>query len=456
MSTANKEHLKCFAVKLGRLKDRIDVKFYLLGGHEILSLGSAPLGSLVVQEPDYGSGARSVPMSNAKDVKYIRITDFDDEGIPPNHEFVTAAIVEDSYRLEEEDVLFARSGATVGKTYIHSAGIGPAIFAGYCIRFRFDFSKVLPKFVYYYSKTIRYKSWVKSIQRPSGQPNINKEEFKSFTIPLPLLDVQRNLVNDMETALQVRRKKLRQADELLGSLDWWLLNTLGLATPPIDDRVIFAVRSAQISSSQRLNPDYFHPERLKAIGVIKSAGRNLQPARLADLAEFRRDVSKTASGQYYLGLAHIQSHTGELIETNEEAEGQCFHFQENDVLFARLRPYLNKVYRAERAGVCSTEFHVIRAKNSAKILPDYLAVMLRSRLILAQTRHMMTGNTHPRLTNDDVVNLIVPVPSLKVQQVVALEVSRRRKKAQQLRAEVEAEWENAKISFEENLLDNRA
>ena len=68
MSTADKEHLKCFAVKLGRLKDRIDVKFYLLGGHEILSLGSVPLGSLVLQEPDYGSGARAVPMSGAKDV----------------------------------------------------------------------------------------------------------------------------------------------------------------------------------------------------------------------------------------------------------------------------------------------------------------------------------------------------------------------------------------------------
>ena len=41
----------------------------------------------------------------------------------------------------------------------------------------------------------------------------------------------------------------------------------------------------------------------------------------------------------------------------------CFHFSIGDVLFARLRPYLNKVYRAEADGVCSTEFHVIRVRR---------------------------------------------------------------------------------------------
>jgi restriction endonuclease S subunit len=122
------------------------------------------------------------------------------------------------------------------------------------------------------------------------------------------------------------------------------------------------------------------------------------------------------------------------------------------VLFARLRPYLNKVHRAERAGVCSTEFHVMRIRDRSRVLPDYLATMLRCSLIVAQTCHMMTGNTHPRLANQDVVNLIIPIPSKEVQQLIAAEVHRRRAEARRLRAEAKADWAEAKGQFEEQLL----
>lgn len=108
--------------------------------------------------------------------------------------------------------------------------------------------------------------------------------------------------------------------------------------------------------------------------------------------------------------------------------------------------------RAEFDGTCSPEFHVMRMKDTALLHADYLAVMLRSSLILAQTRHMMTGNTHPRLTNDDVVNLVVPIPDLAVQQTIGDEVRRRRERARMLRAEAEQGWMQAKRWFEEQLL----
>ena len=93
-------------------------------------------------------------------------------------------------------------------------------------------------------------------------------------------------------------------------------------------------------------------------------------------------------------------------------------FQTDDVLFARLRPYLNKVYCAEMSGCCSTEFHVLQVIDCEALLPEYLT--------LAQTTHMMTGNTHPRLTNDDVANLTVPIPPPGVQQPIATEIQYRR------------------------------
>ena len=113
-------------------------------------------------------------------------------------QFVSAEIIDNQYCLEHEDILFARSGATAGKTFLYTRDIGAAIFAGYCIRFRFNPNLVLPWFVYFYTKTSIYKAWVNSIQRPSGQPNINKEEFKSFIIALPSLEIQHSLVVEMQ------------------------------------------------------------------------------------------------------------------------------------------------------------------------------------------------------------------------------------------------------------------
>ena len=92
-------------------------------------------------------------------------------------------------------------------------------------------------------------------------------------------------------------------------------------------------------------------------------------------------------------------------------------FERGDVLFSRLRPYLNKVHLAEAPGYCSTEFYVLRPKEG--IDGEYLAVVLRSPLVTTQTRHLMTGNTHPRVAPHDASSLLVPTPPMDVQRAIA-------------------------------------
>ncbi|MBQ8699088.1 MAG: restriction endonuclease subunit S, partial [Schwartzia sp.] len=75
-----------------------------------------------------------------------------------------------------------------------------------------------------------------------------------------------------------------------------------------------------------------------------------------------------------------------------------------------------------------------------------------SNLILAQTKHMMTGNTHPRIANKDVKNLCIPVPSLSIQQEITNEIGTRRREARALRQNAEKEWAAAKRQFEKDLL----
>ena len=110
-----------------------------------------------------------------------------------------------------------------------------------------------------------------------------------------------------------------------------------------------------------------------------------------------------------------------------------------------MRPYLNKVYRAEFDGCCSTEFHIFQAHN---IHPDFLTVVLRSNMVLAQTKHLMTGNTLPRLQTTDIDNLIIPCPDMEKQEKIVDVVSKIKNDAKQLQEEGNALLNEARQKIE--------
>ena len=133
--------------------------------------------------PQYGANESAIKGDACKDVRYIRITDIDDNGELKDIDWKTAANIEDKYFLEDDDMLFARSGS-VGRAFLYKKEFGKAIFAGYLIRFKLDKSKILPEFLLFYTLTSLYKHWVRSIHRPSVQANINSQEYKGLIIPL--------------------------------------------------------------------------------------------------------------------------------------------------------------------------------------------------------------------------------------------------------------------------------
>jgi type I restriction enzyme, S subunit len=347
------------------------------------------------------------------------------------------------------DILLTKIG-TVGQAAVVPAG-APVfdIFVSVAL-LRPSKEKIREEFLCAVLNTNICRAQFNRIVKGVGVPDLHLEDIEETLFPLPPLQRQTELAAELQAARAARNDKLRSADALLASFDAYLLDTLDLSPLPPDTRDVFAVRLGNVRGDHHLNADYFHPERILAIKTLQTT----ISARLADVVDFKRDQCLASASENYIGLAHVQSHTGELVAADEEVSGQCFAFQPDDVLFGRLRPYLNKVHRAERAGVCSTEFHVMRIRARSRVLPDYLATMLRSSLIVAQTRHMMTGNTHPRLTNDDVVNLVVPVPPPDVQQQIADEVRRRRDEARRLRTDAEAHWTAAKERFERQLLSS--
>lgn len=150
-----------------------------------------------------------------------------------------------------------------------------------------------------------------------------------------------------------------------------------------------------------------------------------------------------------LGLAGVESHTGEVTAPNDTAEA-AKRYERGDILYSRLRPYLNKAARMEDGGLCSTEFYVLRARPGYD--PDYIAVALRSPAVLAQTCHMATGNTHPRVAESDARGVLLPIPRSPIQGRVVGTFDRRRRSAHELRSEAESTWTAALATFDKALL----
>lgn len=413
------------------------------------------LGELVVREPEYGSGERAVPIQNHGDVKYIRITDFDDDGIVPGNEFATVEHVEDRYRLANDDVLFARSGATAGKTFIYSPDIGPGIFAGYCIRFQFDKERVLPKFIYFYTKTNRYHAWVRSIQRPSGQPNINKEEFKSFSVPLPPLPVQQEMVGEMELARESRRRKLDEADALLSGLDAFLLNRLGLTLPDEQARSSFAVKLSQIDGP-------INPERYRALKLERSITGAVIDT-VADILEVKVCPSTIRPNEEWdwIRIDDLENRpldvTSIRTERGSEIEGTFFAVRENDILLARLGPTIlnQKIVlcpKTERQTVASSEFLVLRCKKGwhpVTVLWTFRTSIYRD-LIYSKGRGATPSRY--RVSREDFGKLPFPQIDSKEQDSLAEVINERLDQVRRLREEAAREWEAAKAHFEARLL----
>ncbi|MNT55015.1 hypothetical protein D3C72_1922190 [compost metagenome] len=112
----------------------------------------------------------------------------------------------------------------------------------------------------------------------------------------------------------------------------------------------------------------------------------------------------------------MEPNTGQLIDSSQAklSVSSATKFSEGDILFAKLRPYLNKVHLAKFNGVCSTEFHVLRCND--RVLAEYLRAFLSSELVVRQTSHLMTGNTLPRLQTEEIRSLLVPVPDIPTQE----------------------------------------
>ena len=148
---------------------------------------------------EYGMNAAATVYDGSH--KYIRITDIDDnshlysQDVPVSPE----GQVDEKYRVRENDILFARTGASVGKSYCYQRSDGDLYYAGFLIRIHVN-SDVNCGYVFQNTLTEAYRRWVLLESARSGQPGINAEQYKQYRFLLPPLELQ-NKISTLATNL---------------------------------------------------------------------------------------------------------------------------------------------------------------------------------------------------------------------------------------------------------------
>jgi type I restriction enzyme M protein len=452
----------CFAIGRGEIQHRLD-PFYLRNISYIkdskTKYTSVPLGDLLKEKPQYGANEIAVDGDSEKDIRYIRITDIDEFGNLKNDEWKTAKTIEEKYLLKENDILFARSGATAGKTFLYRKEFGKAIFAGYLIRFEINEEKVNPLFLYYYTQLKKYSMWVKSIQRPSGQPNINSEEFKTFEIPIPPREVQGKITNLMDEAYKQKKEKEQEAEKLLNSIDDYVLSELGIKLSQIKEEKNFSVTFDRISGKR------FDPFHYLDFGILKTIDKGVYPAKkLIEITKLiesgqrpKGGVRHIKEGVISIGGEHI-NRVGEFnLSQPRYVPGSFFNtltkgkIQVEDVLVVKDGATTGKTAIVAEGfpyeNACVNE-HVFRIVAKDDIVSIYLFAILFSTICQRQINRVISGAAQKGIVLETISEVVIPVPPLSVQQKIAQEVKSRLEKAKKLKEGAKELLEKAKGKVE--------
>lgn len=176
----------------------------------------------VLSKFDYGLNSASSDYDGKN--KYLRITDIDEQTHRFNLDNLTSPKVDlknkDNYILHPGDIVFARTGASVGKTYKYREDDGRVYFAGFLIRGRIN-KNFDASFIFDTTLLPKYSNFVKITSIRSGQPGINSEEYKKYVINIPTINEQKyisKLITNLEELITLQQRKLNDLSSMKSAL----------------------------------------------------------------------------------------------------------------------------------------------------------------------------------------------------------------------------------------------
>ncbi|AIF53544.1 restriction endonuclease subunit S [Pelosinus sp. UFO1] len=270
----------------------------------------------------------------------------------------------------KDTVLVAMYGATAGQVGV----LGIEATTNQAICGILPSEHVLPLYLYNYLRT-QLDNFL-SLRSGVARLNISQDIIKNFIIPLPPKDIQEKIIGEIEAI----EKKDKEDKEKIDALKKKIENILGSF---IEEKVIMEICSI---SNDKIDP--------------------------------QNNPSETLN---YIGLENIESNTGKCIDFNPtialNIQSTKFVFRKGDILYGKLRPYLNKVWVAEFDGVCSTDILVLKTQQ-----PILLKQIILSKNFVNQSSALMQGTSLPRLRVSDFMSIKVPMPPISEQQKIVSQI----------------------------------
>ena len=156
------------------------------------------LKHLASEALSYGANEAALE-DNPEWPRFVRITDIAADGSLRNETFKSLSPeIAEPFLLDDGDLLFARSGATVGKSFIYRPSWGVACFAGYLIRFRCDLSKALPDYLNLFAQSSAYWHQVSIGTIQATIQNFSAEKYADIIVPLPSMKAQQEIIDAMQ------------------------------------------------------------------------------------------------------------------------------------------------------------------------------------------------------------------------------------------------------------------
>ena len=327
--------------------------------------------------------------------RYIRITDVNADGSLNSDTFRSLTEeVAAPYLLEEGDILLARSGATVGKSFQYSISWGKAAYAGYLIRFRPDQTTIHPRFAYYYFQTECYWACINSTLIQATIQNFSAEKYNDLKFPLPSSIEQEHIADFLDYKTAQIDALIAKKKELIEKLKEQRIAVITQAvTKGLDPDA--PMRDSGIDWLGNISKDW-------EVRYLKFCFDSLNNRRIPLSAEER--ASMTREYPYY-GASGIIDYVDEYIFD----EPTVLIAEDGANLLSRSTPL---AFEARGKYWVNNHAHILR--------PTLGPFSYWSNLLcIIQYDPWITGAAQPKLTKDNLGAIPLPCPPKEEQEEIA-------------------------------------
>lgn len=281
------------------------------------------------------------------------------------------------------------------------------------------------------------KDQIKYIGQGAAQNNLNSEEISSIKIPLPSLDVQHKIIEIMDNASNEKENKENESNELFEGIDDFVLSELWVKYEEVEQKKVFWIMLSELLIDNRFDTNYYLRTHRK---ILKS---KYDIWKLSDYATVNKwqSITKVKLSDWNIPvIAWWQSSPYNHWVSN---------YNWNIITISASWAYSGFVWY-HNYPIFASDCSVIYSKDEEKINTEFLACFLKVRQKYIYS--LQQGAWQPHVYPSDIKELEVPLPPLKIQEKIAIEVKARVEKANILKAEAIEVYEDAKRKVEEMIL----